>query len=231
MEREVPEHAEAEHENSEHEPQEHAGAEHANSEHESREHGVRWREYAELFLAFFKLGLFTIGGGYAMIPQMQQLAVEEHHWLTEEEVVDCIAVSQSLPGVIAINMATYIGRKRRGFGGAVFATIGVALPSFIIISLAVLALNVVRDNPWVTGAFTGVKAAVCGLILVSAVRLGKQVLRTPFQWILMIGALTLVGVLGVSAIWVILGAMALGIGYSLIRGRKDGPGDEGREVR
>ena len=72
------------------------------------------KELAILFLAFLKLGLFTIGGGLAMIPQMQQLAVEDHHWMTDEEVVDCIAVSQSLPGVIAINMATYIGRKLYG---------------------------------------------------------------------------------------------------------------------
>ena len=175
------------------------------------------KQLAGLFLAFFKLGLFTIGGGYAMIPQMQQIAVTEHHWLTEEEVVDCIAISQSLPGIIAINMATYIGRKLHGFRGAVAATIGVVLPSFIIISLAVLVLGTIGDNPWVAGAFTGVKAAICGLILVSAVRLGRQVLRTPFQWVLMIAALAAIGFFGINAVWVILAAAILGIIYTASR--------------
>lgn len=175
------------------------------------------KQLAGLFLAFFKLGLFTIGGGYAMIPQMQQIAVEEHHWMSEEEVVDCIAISQSLPGIIAINMATYIGRKLHGFRGAVAATIGVVLPSFIIISLAVLVLGTIGDNPWVAGAFTGVKAAICGLILVSAVRLGRQVLRTPFQWALMIAALAAIGFFGINAVWVILAAAILGIIYTASR--------------
>lgn len=179
------------------------------------------KELAALFLAFLKLGLFTIGGGYAMIPQMQQLAVEEHHWLTDEEVVDCIAVSQSLPGIIAINMATYIGRKLYGFRGAVCATIGVVLPSFVIISLAVLVLGTIGENPWIRGAFLGVKAAICGLILVSAIRLGRQILRTPFQWVMMLGSLAAIGFAGINAVWVILAAALLGIIYSSIRSGKE----------
>lgn len=177
-----------------------------------------FRDLAELFIAFLKLGLFTIGGGLAMIPQMQQLAVEDHHWMTEEEVTDCIAVSQSLPGVIAINMATYIGRKLYGFKGAVAAAIGVVIPSFVIITLAVLVLNTIGDNPWVNGAFLGVKAAICGLILVSAIRLGKQILRTPFQWVLMIAAFLAIDIFGISAVWVILAAAILGIVHASIRG-------------
>lgn len=177
------------------------------------------RQLAELFWAFLKLGLFTIGGGYAMIPQMQQIAVDEHHWMTEEEVVDCIAVSQSLPGVIAINMATYIGRKLYGFRGAVCATIGVVVPSFVIISLIVLVLGAIRDNPWVNGAFLSVKAAVCGLILVSVIRLGKQTLRTPFHWVVMICSLLAVGVFGITAIWVILAAIIAGMLWSILRGK------------
>ena len=175
----------------------------------------------ELFLAFLKLGLFTIGGGYAMIPQMQQLAVEDHHWLTEEEVVDCIAVSQSLPGVIAINMATYIGRKLYGFKGAVVAAIGVVIPSFVIITLAVLILGAIGENPWVAGAFVGMKAAVCGLILVSAFRLGKQILRTPLQWALMIASFVAIGIFGINAVWVILGAAILGILLNALRKEAD----------
>ena len=179
------------------------------------------KELAELFLAFLKLGLFTIGGGLAMIPQMQQLAVEDHHWMTDEEVVDCIAVSQSLPGVIAINMATYIGRKLYGLRGAVCATIGVVLPSFVIITLAVLVLGAIGENPWLAGAFLGVKAAICGLILVSAIRLGRQILRTPFQWVLMLGSLAAIGFAGINAVWVILAAALLGIIYGSVRSGKE----------
>lgn len=187
-----------------------------------------FRDLTELFIAFLKLGLFTIGGGLAMIPQMQQLAVEDHHWMTEEEVTDCIAVSQSLPGIIAINMATYIGRKLYGFKGAVTAAIGVVIPSFVIITLAVLVLDTIGDNPWVNGAFLGVKAAICGLILVSAIRLGKQILRTPFQWVLMIAAFLAIDIFGISAVWVILAAAILGIVHASIRsGAGKDEGDAG----
>ncbi len=194
---------------------------------EEKQGKQKGRSLLELFIAFLKLGLFTVGGGYAMIPQMQQLACEDHRWLTEDEVVDCIAVSQSLPGIIAINMATYIGRKVGGTAGAVCATVGVVIPSFVIITLAVLILGAIGDNPWIAGAFLGVKAAVCGLILVSAVRLGRQVLRTPLQWILMIGALLAVGVFGITAIWVILAGGVIGIAWTLLSDRKGRPQDDG----
>ena len=172
-------------------------------------------EYFKLFWSFFKLGLFTIGGGLAMIPQMQQVAVKDNHWMTDEEVVDCIAVSQSLPGVIAINMATYIGRKLRGFPGAVTACIAVCLPSFIIITLAVLVLGAIEGNPWVTGA----------------VRLGKQILRTPFQWILMIAAFAAIGVFGINAVWVILAAALIGIVWSAAHRSPEDPESRSKEVR
>ena len=175
----------------------------------------------ELFLAFLKLGLFTIGGGMAMIPQMQRLASEDNRWLSREEVVDCIALSQSLPGIIAINMATYIGRRICGVRGAVAATTGVVLPSFVIILAAVLALGQIGDNPWLAGAFLGVKAAVCGLILLSAFRLGKQILRTPLQWALMIASFVAIGIFGINAIWVILGAAILGILVNALRKEAD----------
>ena len=182
-----------------------------------------------LFWEFLKLGLFTIGGGMAMIPQMQRIAVEDNHWLTEEEVIDCIAVSQSLPGIVAINMATYIGRKMAGFWGALCATIGVAFPSFVIIILAVLLLDKVEHNPWVDGAFTGVKAAVCGLLIVTAISLGRQVIRTHVQFLLMLAALAAVAFGGINAVWVILAAALLGIVYTCTGSKNLGAGDEGRE--
>ena len=120
--------------------------------------------YLRLFWEFFKIGIFTIGGGMAMIPQIQQVVVKDKGWLSEEEMVDCIAVSQSMPGVIAINSATYIGRKTNGFSGAAAATTGVITPSFLIIILIVSFLGMVGENHYIQGAFVGIKAAVCGLI-------------------------------------------------------------------
>ena len=173
-----------------------------------------------LFLVFLKLGLFTIGGGMAMVPQMQQLFAEEYKMLSQEEVIDCIAVSQSLPGVLAINMATFIGRRVRGVRGAVCAAVGVVIPSFVIICLAVLVLDQIGEMKAVQGAFTGVKAAVCGLILVTAFRLGKQILKSPFEWVMMAAALLAAGVFGVNVVWVILGAAVLGIIYTVIAGER-----------
>ena len=166
-----------------------------------------------LFWEFFKIGIFTIGGGMAMIPQIQRVVVEDKGWLTDEEMIDCIAVSQSMPGVIAINSATYIGRRINGFTGAAAATAGVILPSFVIIILVVSFLGMIGENRYVQGAFTGIKAAVCGLILISAVKLGKQILKGPFEWILAIAALVAIGVFGVTAVWVVLAGAVIGVLY------------------
>ena len=123
-----------------------------------------------LFWEFLKIGLFTIGGGMAMIPQLQQIVVDKK-WLEEDEMIDCIAISQALPGIIAINAATYIGMKVRGFRGAMSATLGVILPSFVIIIAVVTLLDSIGENTYIQGAFIGIKAAVCGLILVTVVLL------------------------------------------------------------
>ncbi|MDO4487038.1 MAG: chromate transporter [Bacillota bacterium] len=174
------------------------------------------KKYASLYWEFFKIGMFTVGGGAAMIPQIQQVAVRDKGWMTEDEMLDCIAVCQALPGVIAINSGTYIGRKIGGVRGSIAATTGVITPSFIIIVLAVTVLGAIGENQYVIGAFTGVKAAVCGLILVTAVRLGKQSLKSVFQWILAVTAFIVIGILGINAIWVLIAGAVLGIIYSSI---------------
>ena len=172
------------------------------------------KKYASLYWEFFKIGMFTVGGGAAMIPQIQQVAVRDKGWMTEDEMLDCIAVCQALPGVIDINSGTYIGRKIGGIRGSIAATTGVITPSFIIIVMAVTVLGAIGENQYVVGAFTGVKAAVCGLILVTAVRLGKQSLKSVFQWILAVAAFIVIGILGVNAIWALIAGAVLGIIYS-----------------
>ena len=173
--------------------------------------------YAQLFAAFFKLGLFTFGGGMAMVPLLQDKVCKEYGWMTEEEVVDCLAVSQGLPGVIAINMATYTGYFKKGLKGALVASLGMILPSFIIIILVVCFLEEVSGNPYVEGALTGIKAAATGLIAYAAVKLGKQVLKDPFSWAIGILSFLIIAVFGVNAVWVILGGIVVGIVYNSVK--------------
>ena len=183
--------------------------------------------YLQLFLSFFKLGLFTIGGGMAMIPLIQGIVVDEKHWMTEEEAVDCIAVSQGLPGVIAINMATYVGHQKKGVLGAVTATVGVILPSFVIIIMIVKILSGIGDNQYVNGAVVGIKAAATGLILFSAYKLGKQVLKGWFQVVLAVAAFVAVILLDANAVWPIIGGIILGLIYTGFKRKKENGGEEG----
>lgn len=178
--------------------------------------------YLQLFWAFFKLGLFTIGGGMAMIPLIQGVVVDRKGWMTEEEAVDCIAISQGLPGVIAINMATYIGQKKRGLIGAIAATVGVILPSFIIIIIVVKVLHGIGDSAYINGALTGIKAAATGLIGFSAYKVGKQVLKGTFQWVLAAGAFAVIIWFGVSAVWVIIAGIAAGLLYTAVKEKRNG---------
>ena len=183
-----------------------------------------------LFWEFFKIGLFTIGGGAAMIPQIQQVATEEKGWLSQEEMLDCIAVGQSLPGVIAINIATYVGYRQKGIGGALAATLGVVLPAFLSIILLVLVLGMIGDNKFVAGAFMGIKAAVCGLLIVTSVKLLKQMCQSgqngtkghvAFTVLMSLASLAAVGIFGVTAILVILAGIVIGIAYYSLARTKD----------
>ena len=174
--------------------------------------------YVQLFWLFFKLGLFTIGGGMAMVPLLQEKVCDEKGWMTEEETVDCLAVSQGLPGVVAINMATYVGYKMKKLPGAVIATLGTIIPSFVIIILVVLFLDTIAENIYVQGALTGIRAAATGLIAFAAWKLGKQVLtgKGVFEWALALASFVIIAFFDVNAVWVILGSIAVGILYSLV---------------
>lgn len=186
---------------------------------------IKENMYLQLFWSFFKLGLFTIGGGMAMIPLIQGIVVDQKKWMTEEEAVDCIAVSQGLPGVIAINMATFIGQKKKGFLGAVTATAGIILPSFIIIILVVKLLHGLGDNTYVSGALVGIKAAATGLIAFSTYKVGKQVLKNAFSWVLAIVSFGLIAYFSINAVWAILGGIVIGLVYTAVKAKtakKDG---------
>jgi chromate transporter len=171
----------------------------------------RLRRLWSLFAAFFQIGLFTIGGGMAMIPLLERIVVDERHWLDKEEMLDCVALGQSLPGVVAVNLATYVGQRREGLAGAVAATLGVTLPSFLIIAAIVAFLGRIGDNPYVSGAFRGIKAAVCGLIALSCISLGRSSLHSVGAWILAAASFVLIIFVKLTAVWVILGGAVCGI--------------------
>ena len=179
--------------------------------------------YLQLFYEFFKLGLFTIGGGMAMLPLIQDMVVNKKRWMSEEEAIDAIAISQGLPGVIAINMATYIGRKQKGFWGSVCATIGVILPSFLIIILVSEALRAMGGNSYLQGALTGIKAAAIGLIGYSAYTIGRKVLKDVFSWIIAVAAFVAIVAFDFSAVVVIVCALLAG----LICSKRKEPLEEG----
>lgn len=130
--------------------------------------------YWELFLTFLKIGAFTFGGGYAMLPFIQEEAVA-HGWMTMEELVNFIAVSESTPGPFAINISTYVGAETAGLGGAACATLGVALPSFLVILLVAHWFLAFRNSRVVSGLMTGLRPAVIGLIAAAALSIGATV--------------------------------------------------------
>ncbi len=133
--------------------------------------------YLDLFLTFAKVGVMTFGGGYAMLPILQREVVEGKHWSTEEELADYFAIGQCTPGIIAVNTATFVGRKQAGNLGGVIATLGVVFPSVVIITIIAAFLKNFAHLSVIQHAFVGVRAAVVGLIAASVLKLGKTTVK------------------------------------------------------
>lgn len=132
------------------------------------------KELLDLFMAFARVGAFTFGGGYAMLPMLQKEIVERYHWATEDEIMDYFAIGQCTPGIIAVNTATFVGYKAKGIIGAIVATLGVITPSIIIITLIAAFLKNFADLPVVRHAFNGIRACVCVLIFNAVSKLAKK---------------------------------------------------------
>ena len=171
---------------------------------------------AELFTTFFKIGLFTLGGGYAMIPLIETEVVDKHKWVSKEEFLDLIAVAQSCPGVFAINISTFIGYKLRHTKGAIASALGAALPSFLIILAIAMFFHQFEDNPVVAAIFRGIRPAVVALIAVPTFNLARAAkLSWANCWIPIGGALA-IWLLGVSPILIILLAAIGGYVYGTL---------------
>ena len=169
-----------------------------------------------LFLIFFKIGFFTLGGGYAMIPQIEAEIVDRHKWMTRKEFLDLVAVAQSCPGALAVNMSVFIGYRMRKLIGAICATLGVALPSFLIILLIAMFFHTFQDNAVVASIFNGIRPAVVALIAVPVFTLAKSArIALTNCWIPVASAL-LIWLMGVNPIYVIVVAGMCGYLYGIL---------------
>lgn len=165
--------------------------------------------YLELFLTFAKIGVMTFGGGMTMLPILQREIVDSKHWASEEELMDYYAISQCTPGIIAVNVSTFIGQKRKGIPGGILATLGIVFPSLVIITVLAGVITNFSHLKVVKDAFAGIQVCVCVLIFNAAMKLLKKAVID--QRTLVIFLLVLVGsvFLNISPVWfVILAALA-----------------------
>ncbi len=174
----------------------------------------------ELFITFFKIGAFTFGGGYAMISLIQREAVEEKKWVSDEDILDIVAIAESTPGPVAINSATFVGYKVCGFWGSFFATLGVVVPSFTIIFIIANVLRGFRDIKAVEYAFWGIRAGVLALIIKTLVNMYKKIKKGALPYFLMAISFLLVVFLEVNIFVVIILSGIIGFMFSKIEERR-----------
>jgi len=181
------------------------------------------KEYMELFFTFLKLGCVTFGGGYAMIPVVERELIKKRGWVTMEEVMDYYTIAQITPGIIAINLSTFIGYKRKGVLGGTLATIGFVLPGIALTVLAAFFIRNIEEYPAVVHAFTGIRIAVGALILDTVIKMVRGIFKDAGAVIIYIAAFALSFVWSVSPMIVILGSGLVGFFvYRPAKIKKDG---------
>ncbi len=174
----------------------------------------------QLFLTFFKIGLFTFGGGYAMIPLIEKEIVHNKKWIKEEDILEIVAIAESTPGPIAVNAATFVGYRLAGFFGALAATCGVVLPSFVIILAISGILQAFRDNKYVQYAFLGIRAGVLALVIKALISLFKKAPKGLAAYLIMAAVFILAVFTGIDIVFIIIGSAVVGLVYRLCETRK-----------
>ena len=177
-----------------------------------------WR----LFGVFAKVGTFTIGGGYAMLPLVEQELVKRG-WISEADFDELIVLAQSAPGLLAVNMAIFTGHKIKGLRGSIVSALGATLPSLIIILLIAMFFTEFKENEYVTRFFQGVRPAAIALILVPAIRMAKSGCKSWWTWLIALASLLGVAFLKVSPIWIILVTISVSVSVSLILQKRKTP--------
>lgn len=166
-------------------------------------------------MVFFKIGAFTFGGGYAMIPLIRNEVVGKKKWIDDDEFIDMLALAQSAPGPISLNTAIFVGNKRLGFKGSLFCSAGIILPSFIIILIIAIVFTQFKENPVIESIFKGIRPAVVALIAAPLLGLGKSAgIKLKNSWIPVVVAVA-VWLLKISPVYIVLGAIVLGVLYYL----------------
>lgn len=174
------------------------------------------RQLADLFIMFFKIGLFTFGGGYAMLPLLQAEIVRKRGWASDEELLDLYSVGQCTPGIIAINVATFIGYKQAGIKGGLAATLGIVFPSLIIITLIASVMEKFMYNRYAAHAFAGIRICVVALIVDILIGLWKKGVNNYRSGLIFLAALVMLLGLNLSAVWIVIMAGVAGL---MFRGR------------
>ncbi len=182
----------------------------------------KFKELLNLYTAFFRIGILTFGGGYAMLPMLEKEVVEKHKWATMEELMDYFAISQCTPGVIAVNTATFVGTKKMGLIGAIVATLGVVTPSVIIITVIASVLSAIYENPVVKHAFAGIAVAVSAVLVQAVFKVCKSGIVDLFTAILAILAYVLAFVFDVPTIPIIVAAGAAALIFKAVLRKKNG---------
>lgn len=171
--------------------------------------------YWTLFITFVKIGTFTIGGGYAMLPLIQREVVNKG-WISEKDFIDLFSVAQSLPGIFAVNISIFLGYKMKKTTGSIVCALGTILPSFLIILFIAIFFVQIADNEWVVKAFKGIRPAVVALIAVPVITTARTLKLKGLVIIIPILAALLIWLGGLSPIWIILAAIAGGLAYTFM---------------
>lgn len=173
--------------------------------------------YVDLFFVFFRIGMFTLGGGYAMVPLIEREVVDKKGWMNGSDFVDVLAIAQSLPGPIAVNTAVFVGYSVRGIKGSLIGLLGTVLPSLICMLVIAAFFVGIKDDPTVAAIFTGIRPAVTALIAASVWSLGKKAKLTWKTGLIAVGAALAVWQGGVSPAWVVLALALVGVMFPVAR--------------
>lgn len=187
------------------------------------------KELLQLWLIFAKIGAVTFGGGYAMLPFFQRELCEKRDWCTNEDIMDYYAISQCTPGVIAVNVATIVGKKRKGVLGGIFATLGVVAPSILIITVIAAFLRNFSENEYVKHAFAGIRVGVVVLVLNAIIKFWKSAIKDIVALLLFLVIFVLMIFLDISPVIYIAAAALFGIVYKLLV--KKAVSGDGKEER
>ena len=186
-------------------------------------------EYLDIYWTMFKIGICTFGGGYAMMAILERELAGRRKWISSEEMLDYIAIGQITPGIIAVNVSTFVGRKKKGIPGGILATLGVITPSLIIIMIIAAFLVNFQDNEYVQHAFAGIRVCVCALILNTAIGFIKKTVVDVLTLAVFLCVFILAAFTRIETVYCVLGVIVLSVILTLVLGEKFYAGKNGKE--